>query len=119
MSANGYAMTKLEDEISSVRTLRHANLAMFIMSEIICVISAYKWNINPGLHFTLIAFLLPLMAPMPYLVSWQGERYLRRVSDEEVKLPTQLALSRQLSFGVITAYSLFIFAMAVAGATNS
>jgi hypothetical protein len=111
-------MTKLEDEISSVRTLKQCNFVLFIMSEIICLISAYKWNINPGLHFNLIAFLLPLIAPMPYLVSWQGERFMRQVSDDEMKLPTQLALSRQMSLGVITAYSLFIFAMAVAGATN-
>jgi hypothetical protein len=112
-------MTKLEDEISSVRTLRHLTIVMLVISEIVCLISAYKWNVRPGLHFNLIAFGLPLMAPLPYVISWQGHKFLRRVSDNEIKLPTQLALSRQLSFGANAAYSLLIFTMAVAGSTNS
>ena len=112
-------MTQLEDQLSSDRTMQHMTTVMFVLAESVSLISAYKWNFHPGLHFNLLAFGLPLMVAGPYAISRQGHTFLRRMSAGEINVNTQLALSRQLSTLALAAYGLFVVTMSIAGSTNN
>jgi hypothetical protein len=106
-------MTKLEDQISSARTLKYATLICFVMAEVGAFTQAYLLSHRSTSPFSFMAYGWVLLGSIPYLVSRNGFKLLSRFEAQVPDAAMQAALSQQISTGAIMAYAILFFTWGV------
>jgi hypothetical protein len=106
-------MTKLEDQISSARTMRHMTVVLFILAEVGSLTQAYRLSQTSTSPFSFMAYGWVLVAALPYLVSRNGFKLLSRFEQQAPDAAMQAALSQQISNGALMAYAILFFTWGV------
>jgi hypothetical protein len=97
------------------RLLRLVVTMLFVVAELQALIVAFSVSRNTNLHAAILACLLPLFAPIPWVASRKMTTILQMSVVGPLGLDAQSALLRISSATAIVTYVMLIFALELPG----